>query len=249
MMKRFFPIMNDDTDKGMHFALLAYWVFAFEVMPSWIPLIADGLWDNLQVTSWIEIIYRVINCLVVVVMLKTYLADSFFIVQLDPKGFLRIVGLSAVVMLVLAGMMYDFLDITAVNAYPINEKSVALTSGNLIAQQPIIGTICSSLVTPFSVVGLFYASSFAPVCRRNRWLGYVVLTAFLAVPCVLDILWRGQQDLTIPAFLLQLPMHWIACWTYQKADTIWAPIATLAIFNLGTSLMNVVYIYTTASPF
>ena len=29
-MKRFFPIMNDDAEKGMHFALLAYWIFAFD---------------------------------------------------------------------------------------------------------------------------------------------------------------------------------------------------------------------------
>ena len=41
-MKRFFPIMNDDTEKGMHFALFAYWIFAFGVMPSWMPLFGDG---------------------------------------------------------------------------------------------------------------------------------------------------------------------------------------------------------------
>ena len=43
-MKRFFPIMNDDTEKGMHFALFAYWIFAFGVMPSWMPLFGDGFW-------------------------------------------------------------------------------------------------------------------------------------------------------------------------------------------------------------
>lgn len=236
-MKRFFPIMSDNTEKGLHFALLAYWFVAFEIVPTFIPMFAAGLWDNLQVTSWMEIAYHVLNGLVIVVMLKTYLMDSFLNVQLNPLGFLKLVGLSVMVMLALVAGLRYFLGDVIINVYPINEKAVALTSGYLVEQQPIFGTICSSLFTPFAVAGLFYVSCFAPVCRRNRWLGYVVVTVLMAVPCVLDILWRGQTFLVIPTFILQLPMHWIACWTYQKADTVWAPIVTLAIFNLVTSLM------------
>ncbi|MBO5891792.1 MAG: hypothetical protein J6Q30_03665 [Oscillospiraceae bacterium] len=236
-MKRFFPIMNDDTEKGMHFALLAYWIFAFGVMPSWMPLFGDGFWDNLPVISWFEIAYHVINGVVIVIMLKTYLKDSFLNVQLDPKGFLKTVGFSVLLMLAVAAGLRYCLGRGMTDIYPIKEMSVALTSGLLVKQQPIFGTICLSLFTPFAVVGLFYVSIFAPVCRRNRWLGYVVVTVLMAVPCALDILWRGQASLIILIFILQLPMHWIACWTYQKADTVWAPILTLAIFNLGTSLM------------
>jgi len=236
-MKRFFPIMNDDTEKGMHFALFAYWIFAFGVMPSWMPLFGDGFWDNLPVISWFEIAYHVINGVVIVIMLKTYLKDSFLNVQLDPKGFLKTVGFSVLAMLALAAGLRYGLGRGMTDIYPIKEMSVALTSGLLVKQQPIFGTICLSLFTPFAVVGLFYVSIFAPVCRRNRWLGYVVVTVLMAVPCALDILWRGQASLIILIFILQLPMHWIACWTYQKADTVWAPILTLAIFNLGTSLM------------
>ncbi|MBQ3146591.1 MAG: hypothetical protein IJB91_02545 [Oscillospiraceae bacterium] len=236
-MKRFFPIMNDDTEKGMHFALLAYWIFAFGVMPTWMPLFGDGFWDNLPVISWFEIAYHVINGVVIVIMLKTYLKDSFLNVQLDPKGFLKTVGFSVLAMLAMAAGLRYCLGRGMTDIYPIKEMSVALTSGLLVKQQPIFGTICLSLFTPFAVVGLFYVSIFAPVCRRNRWLGYVVVTVLMAVPCALDILWRGQASLTILIFILQLPMHWIACWTYQKADTVWAPIVTLAIFNLGTSLM------------
>ena len=236
-MKRFFPIMNDDTEKGMHFALFAYWIFAFGVMPTWMPLFGDGFWDNLPVISWFEIAYHVINGVVIAIMLKTYLKDSFLNVQLDPKGFLKTVGFSVLAMLAVAAGLRYCLGRGMTDIYPIKEMSVALTSGLLVKQQPIFGTICLSLFTPFAVVGLFYVSIFAPVCRRNRWLGYVVVTVLMAVPCALDILWRGQASLTILIFILQLPMHWIACWTYQKADTVWAPILTLAIFNLGTSLM------------
>lgn len=236
-MKRFFPIMNDDTEKGMHFALLAYWIFAFWFIPFWMPLIGDGFWNQLSVISWFEIIYHVLNSLVVAFMLKTYLKDSFFNVQMDPKGFFKIVIFSALAMLAIVGGLYYCFGRVMVDFYPLSEMTVALTSGYLVEIQPVFGTITYSLFTPFTVVGLFYAAAFAPVCRRSRWLGYVVVTVVLAVPCAFELLWRGQTDLVIPAFLLQLPMHWIACWTYQKVDTVWAPIATVAIFNLGTSLI------------
>ncbi len=236
-MKQFFPIMNDDTEKGMHFALLAYWIFAFWFVPFCMPLIGDGFWNNLPVISWFEIAYHVLNGLVVAFMLKTYLTDSFLNVQLEPKGFFKIVGLSALVMLTLVAGLYYYFGQVMVNVYPLSEMTVALSSGYLVENQPLFGTICYSLFTPFAVVGLFYVSGFAPVCRRNRWLGYVVVMVLLAAPCALDILWRGQSDFVIQVLVLQLPMHWIACWTYQKADTVWAPIVTLAIFNLGTSLM------------
>ena len=236
-MKRFFPIMNDDTEKGMHFALLAYWVFAFWFLPFWMPLIGDGYWKNLPVIAWFEIVYHVLNSLVVGLMLKTYLADSFFNVQMDPKGFFKIVGWTATVMLTLAVWLYVSDGESAVDVYPLSEMTVALTSGFLVVQQPLFGTICSSLFIPFAVVGLFYVTGFAPVCRRNRWLGYIVVTVVLALPRAFDVLWRDQSDLVIPIFVKQLPFHWLACWTYQKVDTVWAPVATLAIFNLGTSLL------------
>lgn len=239
-MKRFFPLMNDDTEKGMHFALFAYWIFAFEVIPTWLPLLFDGFWGDLQIMSWMEIAYHVFNSVVIVAMLNTYLKDSFFNVQMDPKGFLKIVGFSALVMLVLSLVMRSFLGDAIIDIFPITEKVAAITSGYMVTQQPVFGTICFTIFVPFAVVGLFYASCFAPVCRRSHWLGYVVVTVLLAIPYVLDILWRHQEYLDIPTYLLHLPMHWIACWTYQKADTVWAPIATLAIFNFGTSLIALI---------
>ena len=236
-MKEFFPIMNDDTEKGMHFALFAYWVFAFGVLPSWIPLIADGFWNNLPVISWFEIAYHVLNAVVVTIMLKSYLEDSFLTVQLDPKRFFVIVGSAAVAMLAMAAALYGLAGQAISSFYPVGEMMVALTSGFLVENQPIFGTICYSVFTPFAVVGLFYASGFAPACRRSSWLGYLVVTVVLLLPCIFDILWRGGADLVIPVYIMQLPMHWAACWTYQKADTVWAPVATLAIFNLGSSIM------------
>lgn len=236
-MKRFFPIMNDEPEKGMHFAVLAYWIFAFVLVPLWMPLFGEGFWLNIPVISWFEIAYHVLNTVVVILMLKVYLADSFLNVQIAPKQFAETVIISAVVMLAIAIDLYFMFGKSIVNAYPINEMAVAMSSGYLVEHRPIFGTICNSFIAPFSVVGLFYVSGFAPVCRHNRWLGYVVVTFLLALPCLFDIFWREEAEYVTRIFLLQLPMHWIACWTYQKTDTVWGPIATLALFNLGTSVM------------
>ena len=239
-MKDFFPIMNDDTEKGMHFALFAYWILAFWFFPFWMPLIGDGFWDNYPVITWFEIVYHALNTLVVAIMMKDYLKDSLLNVQMEPKKFILIVGSAALVMLALAAVLRYFLGEVMIDFYPISEMDVAFSSGYLVAQQPIFGTLCYSLFTPITVVGLFYASGFAPVCRRSRWLGYLVVTVVLALPCAFDILWRGEADFMVALFILRLPMHWIACWTYQKADTVWAPVATLTVFNLGTSLMALI---------
>ena len=70
------------------------------------------------------------------------------------------------------------------------------------------------------------------------WLGYLAVTILLMLPAAFDILWRGGAALVIATYILNLPMHLIACWSYQKADTVWAPLTVLSIFNLITSLVS-----------
>ena len=54
------------------------------------------------------------------------------------------------------------------------------------------------------------------------------------IPLALDVNWRGEGGYMLQIYLMQLPIHLLACWSYHKADTIWAPIATHAIVNLLT---------------
>ena len=241
-MNRFFPIMTDEPEKGMHFAVLAYWIFGLALLPLWLPWLGGGWWEDLPIISWFEIGYHVLNAGVIIGVLKTYFADSFLNVQVATKKFIGTVVISAVVMLALAVEIYFWLGSMAIDAYPINEKHVALTSGLLVETRPLFGTICNSLIAPVAVVGLFYVTGFAPVGRHHSWLGYVVVSVVLALPFLFDIFWREAPVLNTMVYLLQLPMHWIACHTYQKADTVWAPVATLALFNLGTSVLAMICI-------
>ena len=238
-MKRLFPPMYDRPENFMPFAAFGYWIFAFVGIPLFLPLIGDGLWDNLQFTSWLDFAYHAINALVVVAMFKTYFADSFLNVQLNPGKFFKTVGVALLLMLALVPVLLFSLGYYVLDSYPINEMGVAVSSGVMVDALPVFGTLCHTLLTPVAVVGLFYTVGFAPMCCRKTWLGYLTVTFLLMLPDAFDIIWRGETEHVLLGFLLQLPMHLIACWTYQKADTVWAPLATLSVFNLTTSLLVV----------
>lgn len=238
-MRPIFPPMDDQPEKGMPFAALAYWLFAFCAIPTFMPLLADGLWDNWKFSSWLDFVYHAVNAIVVVVMFKSYFGESFFHVQLDPGGFFKTVGVALLLMLGVMLVLQFEVGINVIDAYPINEMSVAVTSGVMVGQLPVFGTLCHTLFTPVAVVGLFYTVGFAPMCCRKTWLGYLAVTLLLLIPDAFEILWRGAAELVIFLYLLQLPIHWIACWSYQKANTVWAPLATLAAFNLMASLLNI----------
>ena len=222
----------------MPFAILAYWIFAFVLIPLFLPMIGDGLWGNRQFSSWLDFVYHAINALAVGAMLRTYFGDSFLNVQLDTSKFFNTVGVALSLMLPLAGLLHFLRIPVVVDAYPINEMGVAVSSGVMVAELPVFGTLCHVLFTPVTVVGLFYTVAFAPACCYKPWLGYLAVTALLMLPPAFDILWRGEAEYVMQVFLLQLPMHLIACWSYQKADTVWAPLATLSIFNLITSVLG-----------
>ena len=237
MIKRLFPEMNDRPDKGMFVAVILYGFMSFILMPVIVSMLGHGVWDELTVTSWMELVYHLLNAGVAAAMFKSYLGESFFNVQLYTKRFVKTVAVASLMMLTLALTFWFDLGIPFVDAYPINELSIAVTGGLMVQELPIFGTLLHTLAAPFAVAGIFYATGFAPLCCKKPWLGYLVVALVVAIPGALDVNWRGDGELVWFMYFMRLPIHLIACWSYQKADTIWAPITCLAIFNLVTSLL------------
>lgn len=230
-----FPPMNDRPEKWMPAVLVAYWILAFAVIPVWLPMITAGLWGSAQFNSWVDVIYHGVNAVVVAGILKDYALEALLEVQLDPKKFMKTVGTAVLMMVPIALFLVP--DGYLGEVYPIQSMTVAAAPGVMVQQLPVIGTLCNTVLAPISVTGLLYAAGFAPMCCRKTWLGYLALPVVLLGPVAFEILWRGLSDYVIPTYLLHLPMHFIACWSYQKADTVWAPVATLAIFNLLISIL------------
>ena len=236
-MKRMFPEMYDRPDNWMPAPAICYWIFGFACIPVWLPMITAGLWGSAQVNAWVDVVYHTINALVVFAMFRSYAVESFLNVQMDKGKFLKTVGLASLVASGLVLGMYFLLGPVLWDVFPIQVMTVAAAPGVLVSELPVLGILCNVVLVPIAIVGLLYVPGFAPLCCRKPLLGYLLLPLVVLGPTVFEILWRGMSDYVIPTYILYLPIHFIACWTYQKADTVWAPIATLAIFNLVTSLL------------
>lgn len=247
-MKRLFPQMNGCLNGGYIFCIMAWWLIAFILFPFVITLFDFKDWARVDLTPWAECFYNAVNALVLIRILKEALSDGIFEIQIQTKQFLGTVfaafGAAAVYILLILHPLFSWMDspdaLSALfNGFPITEMSVLATPAWTLGNVPVAGTLCMTLLTPFAVTGMYYATGFAPVCCRVRWLGYVTVAALLLLPAGFDILWRGNAGYVLWEYLLRLPVHWIACWSYQKTDNIWAPIGTLALVNLGTALMCV----------
>ena len=237
MLKRIFPKMEDRPEKMMVLPVILYGFIAFILLPVVVVLLGLDVWTDLGMLAWLELAYHVFNAIIAIAMFKSYMGESFFNVQLYTGRFVKTVAIATLMMLTLALEFQFLLGLPVLNAYPINELPITMVPSYMIDEIPIWGTLCHTLVAPFTIAGLFYATGFAPFCCKKFWLGYLIVPIAVLIPLALDMNWRGGTEWMLQAYLMQLPIHLIACWSYQKADTIWAPITCLAIFNLGTSLL------------
>lgn len=64
-----------------------------------------------------------------------------------------------------------------------------------------------------------------------------MMAIILAVPRAMNALTFWPLDQEVLLYLAQLPLHMIACYAYQKADTVWAPIAVHTAANLAYGLL------------
>ena len=77
------------------------------------------------------------------------------------------------------------------------------------------------------------------MCYKKPWLAYLCIAVITLIPPVVDILWRGEATLVLSVYLIRLPIHLLACWSYQKTDNVWTPLVSLVITNLLTSVTQI----------
>ena len=238
-MHKYFPSMLDRPETPQIIGSLFYSIIAFFSLPFILLLFMQGSFSDPLVTSIIEIIYHVINCVVAVSIFRTYLVDSFLNVQADTKLFWSTVEICVAAMFIYfygAGALLhsdtdSLLNVAALGTLPLAEMELFTFSGSLNGMNPIFGTICMVFVVPFATSCLYYATVFAPVCTRKPWLAYILMVVFLAFPrfCNGMTYWNPAEEVVL--YLTQLPLHLLSCWAYQRTDTIWTPIAAHAIVN------------------
>lgn len=236
--------MIDRPERPTVLASIAYAVIAFYSFPFLLLLMRQGLFTNNTVTAVMEMVFHAVNFLVSFCIFRQYLSDSRLTFLAD-KAFFKTVA--AGVGLMFAWVLYLFfvfgiwsshlVSIMGFSALPLAESDLFTLSSGLIELSPFWGTLCMVLLAPFSTTLLYYATAFAPMACRRSWLGYAAVALYATFPRLCNGLtfWDPVTELVI--YISQLPLHLIACWTYQKTDSVFAPIATIGAANLITCLI------------
>lgn len=242
-MNKLFPPMYSKPEKIQIFAIIPCWLWVFVLLPMFMPFLGLGLWEQWETSVWLEIGYHVLNGIIMLALIFSYLKDEWFMVSTDAGYYLKHVALTVglilgtvllwTAILFLCGFPFEYIQ----EWLPVAEMSVSHTTLFLVQLQPVFGAIVLSVFTPISICALFYCLGFAPICYHKPWLAYLCVAVITLIPSVVDILWRGNAAFVLTGYLVHLPIHLLACWSYQKTDNVWTPLLSLAITNLLLSIV------------
>ena len=230
--------MSSRPEKSQIIALILMCIWVFVLFPMAMPFLGLGLWKQWESSVWLEIGYHVANGIAMLFVMFSYLKDEWFMVTIDARHYLKhillTVGLIVGVELAWLGALYrgGFNFAVMLETLPLTEMFVSHTPLFLIHLQPVFGTITLSVFAPISICTLFYCLGFAPLCNIKTWLGYLGVAVVTLIPPIINILWRGNAAFVMIGYLVQLPIHLLACWSYQKTDNVWTPLISLAVTNL-----------------
>ena len=242
-MKKLFPPMFARPETHNIVGGLLYWLFAFLILPGIFTLAVIPVRD-VSSEVWMELIYHAINFAVISSFYLSYLKTSFLDVQLYPKKILSTVGICAVVIIILRASVLRILMNTdnyyltniAFNTLPTTEMDLLAFPASILFNQPIWGMVYLVFLAPLTVSCMLYGSIFAPICINRPWLAYVAVAILPIIQHLLMVFCLHNPSEQMILFFLHLPVHLIACWSYQKTDTIWTPIGVHMLANLVLSL-------------
>ena len=247
-VEKLFPKMHSCPKKGTCLAIVCYWLPAFILVPQWLPYFSLGMWEDPAYGSWLQIGYHALNAVVMLVLLREYLRDEWFMVTTAPGHYMGVGGIAAGLMTAVTAATVWFRMALGEEAYyvlgglPVTEMLLTQTPRYLVRSNPVFGIACMTLLSPACLCGMFYALGFAPVCRKRTWLAYLAVAGVTLIPSILDIIWRGDTPdgilFVLDIYILRLPVHLIACWAYQKTDNLFTPMLALGILNLLGGVAN-----------
>ena len=248
LMDKIFPPMYSKPEKIQIFTLIPCWLFFFILIPIYMPFLGFGLWEQWETSVWLEMGYHVFNGIVLLLIMGSYLKEEWFMVSTDIRHYLKHIMLTVGLIAGTELVLLETLHLCGVNTrealefLPMVEFSVSHTPLFVIDLEPIFGTLALSIFSPISICALFYCLGFAPICYKKPWLAYLCITVITLIPPIIDILWRRDTSLLLNGYIVQLPIHLFACWSYQKTDNVWTPMVTLAITNLLASIILHIFI-------
>lgn len=243
-MVKSFPTLLERPETGSIIGALFYAVLAFFSLPFLLMLFLQGSWNNGKAVAGVELFYHVVNFIVAVCLFREYLFDTFDDIRDGFKEIMKTVSVSTGLIILISIVLFSVFAYSSGSAQligfgtlPLSEVDLFILPCDMVAFYPLLGTLCMSFLAPIAISCLYYGAVFAPICYTRPVLAYIVMIAFLAFPrfCNAATYWDPATEWTL--YFTQLPIHLIACWSYQKADSIWAPILTHMIVNLFSCLL------------
>lgn len=238
-MTKLFPHMTDSPERHQTLGGLTYGVIPFVVLPFTLMLLVIGV-EGYGPYIFLEYLFQGINLMALVLIFRTYLQDSWLNVTLRGREIL-LTALAAAGMICAIYSVYVILNalgllerggLIVFGSMPMTGIELMLIPGDFLLLSGVPAALFLTLAGPVITASLFYAPAFAPVCvSGRRFVAYIAVAAWLAVPRIITscTVWGGWKELEL--YLAQLPIHLIACWSYQKTDTVWTPVFTLVLAN------------------
>ena len=211
-------------------------VAGFCYLPFYVVLLGWGLqWLSellgLGLTELqINVTFFVINCVMIWVIFHNFLIRSFRAIRFWELVQALILGFC----LYYAGnfvfnWIISLLDLTITS---FNDETIL----GLISQNKWVMVICSVLLAPIVEETLVRGLLFGVIRRKSRILAYAVTIVFFAVIHVWQYLLLYDFKSVLLAALQYIPAGIALGWTYEKSNTVWAPIflqLTLNAISMG----------------
>ena len=199
-------------------------VAGFCYLPFYVVLLGWGLqWLSgllgLGLTELqINVAFFVINCVMIWVIFHNFLIRSFRAIRFWELVQALILGFC----LYYAGnfvfnWIISLLDLTITS---FNDETIM----GLISQNKWVMVICSVLLAPIVEETLVRGLLFGVLRRQSRILAYVVTIIFFSVIHVWQYLLVYDFKSVLLAALQYIPASIALGWTYEKSNTVWAPI-------------------------
>ena len=199
-------------------------VAGFCYLPFYVVLLGWGLqWLSellgLGLTELqINVTFFVINCVMIWVIFHNFLIRSFRAIRFWELVQALILGFC----LYYAGnfvfnWIISLLDLTITS---FNDETIL----GLISQNKWVMVICSVLLAPIVEETLVRGLLFGVIRRKSRILAYAVTIVFFAVIHVWQYLLLYDFKSVLLAALQYIPAGIALGWTYEKSNTVWAPI-------------------------
>jgi len=206
----------------------------YVVLLAWILQYLSGLLGLNLTDLQLNVCYFVINCIVVWVIFHHFLIRSFQHIRFWELVQALILGF----VLYYAGNYVFSLIVGWLNIPVTNYNDNAIYT--LIAQSKATMIVCAVILGPLVEETLVRGLLFGVLRCKSRVLAYAASILFFALLHVWQYIPSMQFVGIVMAALQYVPAGIALGWTYEKSNTIWAPIALHMVINaLNFGLMKV----------